>query len=41
MTIRLEDWEKNLLIKYAKKTGRTQTEILREFIRSLETKGEK
>ena len=37
LSARLEQSEMDLLIKYAKKTGRTKTDILREFIRSLKS----
>lgn len=37
LSIRIEDSEMKLLIKYAKKTGRTKTDVIREFIRSLAT----
>lgn len=33
--MRIEESEMKLLSKYAKKTGRTKTDIIREFIRSL------
>ncbi len=35
LSARIEDSEMKLLIKYAKKTGRTKTDVIREFIRSL------
>jgi predicted DNA-binding protein len=35
LNLRLEEWSIKLLAKYAKKTGRTKTDIIREFIRSL------
>jgi DNA phosphorothioation-dependent restriction protein DptG len=37
LNLRLEESEMKLLAKYAKKTGRTKTDIIREFIRSLKT----
>ena len=37
-SFRLEEYELKILRKYAKKSGRTQTDIVRELIRSLETK---
>ena len=36
LTIRLPDHEAELLAAYARKTGRTRTDVVREFIRSLE-----
>jgi predicted DNA-binding protein len=35
--IRIPDHEMEILDRYAKKTMRTKTDILREFIRSLES----
>jgi len=35
LNLRIEESEMKLLEKYAQKTGRTKTDILREFIRSL------
>ena len=35
LSARIEDSEMKLLIRYAKKTGRTKTDVIREFIRSL------
>ncbi len=37
LNLRIEDLEMKILEKYAKKTGRTKTDILREFIRSLKS----
>jgi predicted DNA-binding protein len=37
VTIRITDAEAALLTAIAEQTGRTKTEIVREFIRSLET----
>ncbi|MBL1211628.1 ribbon-helix-helix protein, CopG family [Geminocystis sp. GBBB08] len=37
LSVRVEESEMKLLIKYAKKTGRTKTDIVREFIRSLKS----
>ncbi|PHV63239.1 ribbon-helix-helix protein, CopG family [Cyanobacterium aponinum] len=39
LSVRVEEYEMKLLIKYAKKTGRTKTDVVREFIRSLENSG--
>jgi hypothetical protein len=36
LTIRLTVAEANILFDYAQQAGRTQSDILREFIRSLE-----
>ena len=36
LTIRLPDHEAELLAAYARKTGRTRTDIMRSYIRSLE-----
>ena len=38
INIRVTDDEAKLLAEYAKETGRTQTDVLREFIRSLNSK---
>ncbi|PZO17360.1 MAG: CopG family transcriptional regulator [Leptolyngbya foveolarum] len=38
ITIRLPQAEKAILDDVCKTTGRTQTDVLREFIRSLEQK---
>jgi len=35
LSIRIEDSEMKLLNQYSKKTGRTKTDVIREFIRSL------
>lgn len=35
LNLRLPESEMQILIKYAKKTGRTKTDVIREFIRSL------
>lgn len=35
LSVRIEESEMKLLIKYAKNTGRTKTDVVREFIRSL------
>lgn len=35
ITIRLPEMEKEKLDKYCEKVGRSQTDVLREFIRSL------
>jgi predicted DNA-binding protein len=37
LSARIEESEMKLLVKYAKKTGRTKTDIIREFIRSLKS----
>jgi len=37
LNLRIEESEMSFLEKYAKKTGRTKTDILREFIRSLKS----
>jgi predicted DNA-binding protein len=37
LNLRIEELEMRILEKYAKKTGRTKTDILREFIRSLKS----
>jgi predicted DNA-binding protein len=37
LTIRIEEKEKQILDRYSRETGRTFTDIIREFIRSLET----
>jgi predicted DNA-binding protein len=37
LNLRIEESEMKILQKYAKKTGRTKTDILREFIRSLKS----
>ncbi|UJB72573.1 ribbon-helix-helix protein, CopG family (plasmid) [Acaryochloris sp. 'Moss Beach'] len=41
LCIRIPEYELKILDRYAKKTHRTKTDIIREFIRSLEetTKG--
>jgi predicted DNA-binding protein len=38
LSLRLEESELELLRAYVKKTGRTQSDVLREFIRSLKEK---
>ena len=35
LSLRLEESELEILRTYVKKTGRTQSDVLREFIRSL------
>ncbi|AFZ42893.1 hypothetical protein PCC7418_0670 [Halothece sp. PCC 7418] len=35
LNLRIEESEMRILERYAKKTGRTKTDILREFIRCL------
>jgi len=37
LSARIEELEMKILEKYALKTGRTKTDILREFIRSLKS----
>jgi predicted DNA-binding protein len=39
LSVRVEELEMKLLIKYSKKKGRTKTDVIREFIRSLENTG--
>ncbi len=38
ITFRLEEAEKDILIAYCQATGRNQTDVLREFVRSLKRK---
>jgi uncharacterized protein (DUF1778 family) len=38
LNLRIEESEMFLLAKYAKLTGRTRTDILREMIRSLQNR---
>jgi predicted DNA-binding protein len=35
LSVRVEESEMKLLICYAKKTGRTKTDVVREFIRTF------
>ncbi|QDZ40877.1 ribbon-helix-helix protein, CopG family [Euhalothece natronophila Z-M001] len=37
LSARIEESEMRILEEYAQKTGRTKTDILREFIRSLKS----
>lgn len=37
LSVRVEEYEMRLLIKYSKKLGRTKTDVVREFIRSLKS----
>jgi predicted DNA-binding protein len=39
LSVRVEELEMKLLNKYSKKKGRTKTDVIREFIRSLENTG--
>jgi hypothetical protein len=41
LTIRAPDNELEVLAEYARRHGRTQTEVVREFLRSLERKLER
>ena len=38
LTFRLEQAEKDILTAYCKATGRNQSDVLREFVRSLKRK---
>jgi len=38
LSLRLEESELEILRTYVRKTGRTQSDVLREFIRSLQDK---
>jgi len=38
LDFRVEDWESKILEEYCNATGRTKTDVLREFIRSLSKK---
>jgi predicted DNA-binding protein len=38
LTLRYPEKEKEILLAFCKKTGRNQTDVIREFIRSLESK---
>jgi predicted DNA-binding protein len=38
LNIRISEKEKSILLEYCEKTSRQQSEVIREFIRSLEKK---
>ena len=38
ITFRLEEAKKDILVAYCEATGRNQTDVLREFIRTLKRK---
>ena len=38
LTIRATETELSILVRYAEQSGRTQSDVLREFLRSLEKK---